>query len=119
MSDILKFKEAIKHGIKIVTELQLEEVNLSNNSYEGIEFHDCWLSDVDFTNTNLKNCKFISCNLKCTNFTNTDLTNVLIQDCALEGVIYNIKPQINGLEFNNNSFYGNILNQEDIEKFFQ
>jgi len=83
----------------------------------GVIFENCFLF-LDFRGAKLTQAQFIKCNIKTADFTGADLTHAVIKNCAVEST--NFKgAKTDHLVFEENYYYGQIMNQSDFEEIFK
>ena len=115
MNTVNQFIENYKSGQRLFEGLEFENgESLHGQDLRNSTFIGCYLS-ADFPKTDLRECKFLNCNLKTSDFNGADLRNAVIKECAVEATSYQ-GANVEGLIFENNSYYGLNLQQEDFIK---
>jgi len=107
--------EEYNQGKRHFTNLDLDNESFDELHLEGIIFENCFIGS-SFRKTNLRNARFISSNIKTCDFSNADLTNAHFENLSVEAAIFK-GALIDGIVFNNNWCYGQLLVQADFEAF--
>ncbi|MCE0495458.1 pentapeptide repeat-containing protein [Vibrio salinus] len=107
-------------------DVSFEKLEISDASYQGIEFEECQFTDCDFSGVRFAGCKFINCEfLKCNlslfSLPNSRLFGVTFVESKLVGVnwtlaewpIYHVDFELKFVRciLNDSSFFGLTLNE--------